>query len=164
MYNKKPVLKPVYPKSLKFFDLNIGSVNIQTGDEKGGGSKLYMVCKEAYQNNLHIIGLQEVRYRNSGSKIINLNNGEKYMFFWSGPKKRRVGGVGLLIKICKDISFEEPDVLNLRMIAINININGFHLRLVNAYSPTECDGTISAKDVFYRSLRKTCKTQDKNKS
>ena len=66
-----------------------------------------------------------------------------------------------MIRICKDISFEEPDVLNLRMIAINVNINGFHLCLVNAYSPTECEGTINAKDDFYRSLRKTCKTQDK---
>ena len=146
--------KPEKTKSKNDFKIKIGSINIQTGKEKEGGAKIYMVCREISEQNMHICGLQEVRYRNSGRKIINLDNGDKYTFIWSGPKKRRLGGVGVLIKNCKEINFDDPDISETRMIAMNININGFKLRFINSYSPTDCDGSDSQKDAFYRSLKK----------
>ena len=95
----------------------------------------------------------------NGKKVISLDTGESYVFVWSGHKKRRDAGVGILIKICDDISFEEPDFSNPRLMALNIQVNGFRIRLVNAYAPTNCDGSDTQKDIFYRMLRKACKKQ-----
>jgi len=145
-----------------YFGIKIGSVNIQSGKEMLGGSKMYTVCREISERNIHICGLQEVRYRNSGKKVIDLDNGESYTFMWSGPKKRRLAGVGLLIKNCKEISFDVPDFLDLRIIAVNIMINGFKLRLINSYSPTNCDGSDIQKDLFYRMLKKACTKHNKH--
>jgi len=36
------------------------------------------------------------------------------------------------------------------------------LRYVNAYSPTNCDGTDLQKDTFYQKLKKACKRTEKN--
>ena len=79
---------------------NFGTINIRSGKETGEGSKLYMVAKEAARANLLICCLQEVRYRNTGKKLITLNTGEKYVFIWCGQKKRRDPAVGILIREC----------------------------------------------------------------
>ena len=56
----------------------------------------------------------------------------------------------------------EPDVQDPRIIATNVIINGFKIRLVNAYSPTNTDGSIAQKDDFYRKLRKACINKERN--
>ena len=142
-----------------FFQWNFGTINIRTGKEKSEGSRLYMIVKEVARAKLLFCSLQEVRYRNNGHKVISLDTGESYVFVWSGHKKRRDAGVGILIKICDDISFEDPDFSNPRLMALNIQVNGFRIRLVNAYAPTNCDGSDTQKDIFYRMLRKACKKQ-----
>jgi len=43
---------------------------------------------------------------------------------------------------------------------LNLKVNGFNLRVVNAYSPTDCDGTPEQK--FYLDLTKACQTNDKH--
>ena len=48
------------------------------------------------------------------------------------------------------------------MIALNLEIKGFKIRLVNVYAHTNCDGHDSQKDAFYRSLKKACIKQDKH--
>ena len=154
-------------KSKKVFDIfyswNFGSINIRTGDEKSEGSKMYMVTKDVARKNLLFCSLQEVRYRNIGNEVISLDTGENYAFKWSGPKRRRDGGVGVLIKICNEISFEDPDIATPRLLAMNLKICGFNVRLVNAYAPTDCDSSESKKDDFYRLLRKACATQKNQK-
>ena len=84
-----------------------------------------MVAKEVARQNLTFCALQEVRHRNTGDEIINLNNGEKYRFIWSGKKKRRDAGVGILVKNDPSIITEDPDFSNSRIMALNINIYGF---------------------------------------
>ena len=79
-------------------------------------------------------------------------------------RKKRLGGVGVLIKNCKEINFDDPDISETRMIAMNININGFKLRFINSYSPTDCDGSDSQKDAFYRSLKKACIKANKHQN
>ena len=145
-----------------YFKWKFGTINIRTGKEQSDGARLYMVAKQVADADLHICSLQEVRFRNSGKKIINLDSGETYVFFWSGPKQRRDAGVGILIKQCKDITHEDPDILDPRIIAMNITIKGYSIRLVNAYAPTNCDGSDSTKDAFYRMLGKASKKQQKN--
>ena len=44
---------------------------------------------------------------------------------------------------------------------MNITVQGFKLRIVNVYSPTNTDGTISQKDDFYRKIRKACNLTEK---
>ena len=144
-----------------FYKWNFGTINIRTGDEKSEGARIYMVAKQVAEAKLLVCSLQEVRYRNNGKQIINLDTGESFMFYWSGPKKRRDNGVGIMIRQCKEVSFDDPDVVDARMIAMNIKVNGYAIRLVNAYAPTNCDSSESSKDTFYRLLRKSTKKQFK---
>jgi len=145
----------------QFHNWKIGTINIRTGKERDEGGKIYLIAKEVAKAGLTLCLLQEVRYLNTGVKRIRLNTGEQYDFIWCGPKKKRETGVGLLIKVDKKIVVSEPDVQDPR-IATNVIINGFKIRLVNAYSPTNTDGSIAQKDDFYRKLRKACIKKEKN--
>ena len=107
--------------------------------------KMYMVSKDVARNLL-FSSLQEVRYRNNGNKVITLDTGESYIFKWSGPKRRRDAGVAVLIKQCDEISYEDLDVMNPRLMAMNLKICGFNIHLVNAYAPTDSHGSESKKD------------------
>ena len=151
-----------YVKNGLLFNWKIGTINIRTGKEQSEGAKMYMVTKQVANAGLLICSLQEVRHRNSGKKIINLDTGESYIFFWSGLKKRRDAGVGILIKQCKDVTYEEPDINDPRVMALNVKIRGYDVRLVNVYAPTNSDGSESAKDNFYRTVRKSSKKHYKH--
>ena len=140
-----------------------GTINIRSGKEKDEGAKIYSVTKEVAKAGLALCCLQEVKYRNSGSRLIELDSGEKYEFHWCGMKKRRTAGVGFLIKVDKDITIADPDVNDPRVIAANLTLYGFKVRIINAYSPTESDCSESKKDDFYRLLKKACVNKDKNR-
>jgi len=139
-----------------------GTVNIRSGKEKDEGAKIYAIAKQAAQLKLSICCLQEVKYRNTGSKLIELDSGEKYEFHWCGMKKRREAGVGVLIKCDEDILISDPDVKDHRIIALNLKIYGFNVRLVNVYAPTETGGSLPQKDAFYRSMKKACVKTEKH--
>ena len=114
---------------------------------------MYMIAKEVAKHNLAFCALQEVRHRNTGNKIIELNTGEKYQFFWCGKKKRRDYGVGILVKIDPKINITEPDFNTPRVMAINLTIYGFKIRVIIGYSPTNVDENIHKKDEFYRNFK-----------
>ena len=95
-------------------------------------------------------------------KLIELDTGEKYNFFWCGQKKRRAAGVGLLIKSERGITSSLPDYNDPRVMGINLNIHGFNIRLVIGYSPTNISGSDSARDDFHRKLKKACDSRPKN--
>ena len=140
----------------------LGSINIRSGKEKSEGAKIYCITKEVARAGLSLCLLQEVRYRNNDQRKIRLNTGEVYEFVWSGPKRRREAGVAFLIKVENGISYSKPDVEDPRLIAMNITIHGFNLRIVNVYSPTDTDGSVQQKDEFYRKVRKSCESLPKN--
>ena len=117
-----------------YYPWKFGTLNIRSGKEKDEGFKLYSIAKEAAKANLSFCCIQEVKYLNSGSKVITLDTGDSYVFIWSGQKKRQNAGVGVLIKQCKDIKYDDPDVLDARMIALNLEIKGFNIRLINVYA------------------------------
>jgi exonuclease III len=139
-----------------------GTLNIRSGKEKLEGARIYQITKQIAQENLTFCCLQEVKYRNSGKKIIELNNGKKFNFFWCGQKKRRCAGIGLLIKSERGITTSQPDYQDPRVMGVNLNIHGFKIRLVIGYSPTNISGSDSAKDEFYRTLKKVCENRPKN--
>ena len=78
-------------------------------------------------------------------------------------KKRRDKGVGFLIKQDKQIYYNDPEFENPRVMAINIDVYGFKIRVVCVYSPTNCDGSQQMKDEFYRDVRKAAQMRDKNR-
>ena len=121
-----------------------------------------MIAKQVAKEKLLFCCLQEVRYRNSGKKIINLDSGESFIFFWFGQKKRRDAGVGIMIRKCNGLYFDEPDFTEPRIMGLNIHIRGFKLRVITAYAPTNCDESTHLKDSFYRQLRKACVKQHKH--
>ena len=92
--------------------------------------------------------LQEVKYRNIGKKLVELDSGEKNEFHLCAMKKGRGAEVGILIKCDKDITIDGPDFEDPRNIAFNLKIYGFNIRLVNVYAPTESGGSVTQKDAF----------------
>ena len=143
---------------------SFGTINIRTGAEKDEGAKIYAVAKEVVRFNLMFCCLQEVRWIGIDSKVIQLDTGETFEFHWSGYKKKREAGVAILIRVHPDIEINTPDINEPRIIAMNIKIYGFNLRIVNSYAPTEANGTESQKQLFYTTLNKaTIKTEKHQK-
>ena len=81
---------------------SFGTIKIRTGKEKDEGAKTYAVAKEKDEGaktyavakeiaraGLTFCCLQEIRYRNTGNKLIRLNTGEEFEFHWCGQKRRR---------------------------------------------------------------------------
>ena len=139
-----------------------GTLNVRSGKEKLEGARMYMITKEVARAKLSFCCLQEVRHRKSGKKIIQLDTGEKYSFLWCGYKKRRMAGVGILIKLEPGITYDEPDFNDPRIMAVNMIIHGFKIRVVSCYSPTNVSESESAKDDFYRKLKTSCNSCPKN--
>ena len=81
--------------------------------------------------NLTFCCLQEVKYRGIGSKLIVLDSGEEYQYYWCGMKKKREAGVGLLIKCTKDISIDGPTYQDPRIMCFNLKLYGFSIRLAH---------------------------------
>ena len=161
LFKNNSVLKNVTQLDVKH-EWKLGSLNIRSGKEKLEGARIYGITKEISRENLTFCCLQEVKYRNTGKKIIELDNGVKYSFLWCGQKKRRAAGVGLLIKSERGITLNPPDFNDPRIMGINIVVHGFKIRLVIAYSPTNVSDSESAKDEFYRKLKKACENRPKN--
>ena len=153
--------KPTTDKK-QFKDWSFGTINIRSGKEKDEGAKIYSLTKEIAKAGLSFCCLQEVKYRNSGKKLIRLDTGECYEFHWCGMKKRREAGVGLLIKVDQNIVINRTYILDPRIISINIKIYGFNTRIVSVYSPTETEKNKTKKDSFYRLLLKACHKKEKH--
>ena len=141
---------------------SFGTLNIRTGKENDDGAKIYSIAKEMSKTDLHFLLLQEVRWKGVGSKLIELDTGDKVEFYWSGYKRKREAGVGILIKINDFIESNTPDFNDPRVLAINLKVHGFNLRVVNVYSPTDCDGTNEQKNRFYSDVKKASKKQNKH--
>lgn len=158
MYNKDSEEHKRYEIFKKW---KCGNINIRSGKERDEGAKLYSITKEISKAGLSFCCLQEIKYRNSGRKLIQLDNGEKYEFLWCGTKKRRTAGVGIIIRVDKEIEIKDPDICDPRLMAIDLKIFGFNLRIINAYAPTEISSD-SLKDNFYRILRKASVKREKH--
>ena len=77
-------------------------------------------------------------------------------------KKRREAGVGLIVKVDPEITVSEPDVSEPRVMAVNIKVFGFNLRVITCSSPTNIDGSPMQKDNFYRTVRKAINKKEKH--
>ena len=107
-------------QSQPFKTWSYGTINIRPGKGKEEGAKIYAIAKEVSRAGLKFSCLQEVRYRNTGNKLIRLNTGEEFQFHQCGQKKRRDAGAGILIQVHDAIEISNPDINNPRIMAINM--------------------------------------------
>ena len=75
---------------------------------------------------------------------------------------RMTAGFGSLIKVDPRIEISDPDIQDARFMSMDLKIYGFNLRVINVYSPTECDGSDNQKDMFYRSINEVCHKREKH--
>ena len=106
--------------------------------------------------------LQEVRWRDNGNKLIQLDTGEKFEYHWCGFKKKREAGVGILIRVNNNIEIQNPSFNDPRIMGIDLKVYGLSIQVVNAYSPTELHGTDEQKRNFYAKLNKVITKRYKN--
>jgi len=143
---------------------SFGTINIRSGAEKNDGAKIYSIAKVLAKASMAFCCLQEVRWRNVGSRMVCLDTGEKFEFHWIGYQKKREAGVAILIRVDSNIEISSPNLYDPRVMGIDIKINGFNLRVVNVYAPTEANGTDAQKQSFYSTLKKAIvKTQKHQK-
>ena len=140
----------------------IGTINVRTAKED---EKLERIIYETNKAKLYVCGVQEVRRLNTGSTLISTETdlNQKYEFYWSGHSLKRIHGVGIAIKVDKNIVVEEVKYVSARLIIADVTIYGCSLRIINCYAPTEADSS-NVKDIFYAALRKqstTCKPHQK---
>ena len=141
-----------------FHQWRIGTINIRTGkyDEK-----LERTVHEIHKAKLSICCMQEVRRIKTGSALITIDN-QNYEIYWSGLSLKRIHGVGITVKVDKDIIVEEIKNINARIIVADVNVYGCSVRIINCYAPTE-DDTSTSKDTFYTMLRKQFHTEPTRK-
>ena len=144
-------------KNIDYKLWSYGTLNIRTGKENDGGAKIYSVAKKM-STDMQFLVLQEVRWRGTGNKLIELDTGEEFEFHWRGYNRKRKAGVGILIRSNKNIQIENPDNNDPRVMVINLKVHGFNVRVVNVYSPTDCDGVDEQKQKFYSDIYKASKT------
>ena len=147
----------------KFKKWSFGTVNIRTDSDKiEQEAKLYDKMKQINKSGVIFCGLQEVRRTGSGHKLVELDTGEKYDFYWSGFKQKREHGVGILIKHAKGVIVDDISPINQRLMSASLSIHGFKLKVIVAYAPTDCTKD-HQKQSFYCELNKLTKTRDHKK-
>ena len=108
-------------------------LNKSTGAEKDNGANMYSVVKQLAKSDKQFLLLQEFPWKNTGSKIIQPNIGEKCEFHWCGYQKKREAGVGVLIKVDKHIKINNANFTDPRVMGIDLEVIRFNLTIVNAY-------------------------------
>ena len=145
--------RSIVPNSSLFF--KVGTVNIRTASED---AKLVHIVNEIERANLDICCLQEFRRIENGS--IRIGN---YDIYWTGTKRRKIHGVAIAVRNGKHVQVVDVENISSRVMSINVDVSGCKLKIVSAYGPTEVDTSESAKDLFWRQLRKTATTSDKKR-
>ena len=119
----------------------LGTVNV--GSLVGRSAE---VVEMLTRRRVDIAGVQEVRYRNSGTRMIN-GKSCKYKLFWQGIVTGD-GGVGLLVseEFCKHV----VDVRRVsdRIIVVDIVIEAEIISIVSVYAP-QSGRSAKKKEKFY---------------
>ena len=73
---------------------------------------------------------------------------------WSGFKYKKQAGVALIIKKDANITIDDAEYINSRIITASVTVYGYKLKFITCYSPTDCSNE-DQKVVFYNNLAKT---------
>ena len=146
-------MTPGNPK--KYHSWKVGQINIQTCSDD---LRLDFALQECSQANLDIVCFQEVRRLKVGN-----TSHLGYNFYWCGMKRYRRNGVAIAIRNCSDIVLDSIHNVNDRLMAADITVHGFKLRIISCYAPTLDGSALTTKEIFYRNLVKLSKTDDKDR-
>jgi exonuclease III len=110
------------------------------------GGKLENLKQEASRLNLDILGISEMRWKNSGQ----INSGE-FTVIYSGHKTKLAHGVGFLLKKELTQSLMGYYAISDRVLLIKINSKPVNMSIIQVYAPTS---TSSDEDIesFYKDL------------
>ena len=115
--------------------------------------KLADIVKAASQLKLDVLAMQETRRINSGVFTFEDESIKGWQLIWTGHKRKRHHGVAILL--APHVTLEEHNVyLDARIIAAKVKVGNMRLALLNAYAPTEANGSETAKLSFYKALSK----------
>ena len=146
--------KMIPGKEKRYHPWKVGTINIQSCSDD---VRLDFAIKECKQANLDVVCFQEVRRL----KIDNAYH-LGYKFYWCGQKRYLRSGVGIAIRDCPEIELNSIINVNDRLIAADITVCGFKLRVISCYAPTS-DYSYASKQAFYRELTKLSNINDKNR-
>ena len=91
------------------------------------------VCEELRKRKVDVCGLQEVRWKNEGTRFLGVF-GRRYKLWWSGNSSG-IGGVGILIK--EEISEKVVNVRRKsdRVMVVVLAFGKQVIRVISAYGP-----------------------------
>lgn len=137
------ILKKKQKKKKRDKITKISTWNVRTMLTVG---KMTEISSELKKYDIHIAGLQEIRWKGSG-QISN----EKYTILYSGDKKQGQYGVAFMVinKMQSNILQFKP--INERLAYIRMKATPFNISILNAYAPTE-NARIEEKEKFYEKM------------
>ena len=131
-------------------NIRIATINIRTLQDE---LKLATTVKAAQNLGFDVLALQEVRHLSTGVITFDDESLKGWQFVWSGHKKKRQHGVGILLAPhVQLVSYKEH--LQARIISATVSVRGMRLAILNVYAPTDASDSESAKNIFYASLNK----------
>ena len=122
--------------------------------------KLSLILRECTKAGLLWVCLQEARMIGTGVKDIFVG-GVTWRVFWSGNNKK-LHGVATCIKLTKHVEMKDPENISDRILAINCDIGGTKLRIINCYAPTN-QYSLNEKQCFYEDLVKVINVKKEGK-
>ena len=84
-----------------------------------------------------------------------------WQLVWSGHKRKREHGVGILIAPHVKLD-HHTEHLQARIVSANVRVRGFRFAILSIYSPTDCTESEAAKTSFYSALTKAKLELDKS--
>ena len=126
-------------QTLRFASANVGTLSGKSAE----------VADMLHRRRVDVAGLQEVRYRNSGAKMVK-GGGERYKLFWSGGPTPQ-GGVGVMVHADLVKNVVEVRRVHARIIVVVVVIQDELVSILSVYAP-QCGCSAEAKDSFYDDL------------
>jgi hypothetical protein len=86
------------------------------------------------RRRVDICCVQEVQYKGEGCKVFG-DDTERYKFWWSGEKKEKRGGVGILLRGDLEKDVVEVQRMSSRIMSIKMILGGKVCHVVSSYAP-----------------------------
>ena len=131
-------------------NIRIATINVRTLQDD---MKLASIIKSAHRLGIDILSMQEVRRTGNGVFMFMIYHWKGWQLIWSGHKRKREHGVGILIAPHVELD-EHTEHLQAWVISATLVVKGMRLAILNVYSPTDCTKSDAAKSQFYSALNK----------
>ena len=136
--------------NIQFNNIRIATINVRTAQDD---IKLATIVRTASDLGIDILAMQEVRRTSSGILTFEDESLKGWQFIWSGHKRKREHGVGILL--APHVKLENhQEHLPARIISATICVKGMKLTALNVYAPTETTKSDATKSAFYSALSK----------